>query len=90
MKKVLFTSAGFMAAAALMISLNSCKKVDCTALALDVTTAATAYTQAPTDKAKCQAYKDAIGKWLAESKCTDAEPSVKTTWTAAQSALNCN
>ena len=73
--KKLSISLAFLCAVCLGgIVLESCSKSTvaadpaavCTASGKSLTDAATAYSNAPTDKTKCQAYKDAASKYLSD------------------------
>jgi hypothetical protein len=94
MKKIIISTTA-VCAVLFATALVSCKKVNCTTLASNASTAAQAYTTALTTsasdvKAKCEAYKAAMQKFIDESKCTSADAATKAAYTSALTATVCN
>jgi hypothetical protein len=95
MKKVIISTTAVCAGLLVATAMFSCKKVNCTTLASNASTAATAYstalsTQAADTKTKCEAYKAAMQKFLDESKCTGSDAATKAAYTSAIAATTCN
>ncbi|MFM2388373.1 MAG: hypothetical protein RL660_3130 [Bacteroidota bacterium] len=90
MKKVIIgTTLGFCATVSILLA--SCgKAVDCSALVIEVSTKGQAYVNANGTANETQACKDyvaALEKWLAESKCYDADPTAKATYEGVVASL---
>lgn len=90
MKKTkVFMVLAVVAAGSSMVWLASCGKgLSCASAVINVSTAASNYAN-DQSTANCQAYKDALNKWLDNSKCSGADATTKAAFQEDLQDLGC-